>query len=291
MFVIIGIAVVIIAVIGGFMFAGGNVLLLIQPAEFIIIVGAAVGSMLISSPPNLLKKIVSSFPLLIKGFKIAKQDYLELLKALNDLFLLAQRDGLLAIEKHIENPKESEILSQAKNFVNNHHVITFFSDTMKVMLSGGVPPHELETLIDAEIETFEMEGKPVTATISKVGDAFPGLGIVAAVLGIIVTMSSIDKGPEYVGLHVAAALVGTFLGVLLSYGFVGPMATNLELIHESEKRYLETIKACIVAYAKGNPPIVSVEFARRTIFSDYRPSFSELENFIRGKGEVSSERK
>ncbi len=291
MFVIIGIVVVILAVIGGFMFAGGNVVLLIQPAEFVIIVGAAVGSMLISSPPNLLKKIVGSIPLLIKGFKITKKDYLELLKAMNDLFLLAQRDGLLAIEKHIENPQESEILSQAKSFVSNHHVVTFFSDTMKVMLSGGVPPHELETLIDAEIETFEMEGKPVTATISKVGDAFPGLGIVAAVLGIIVTMSSIDKGPEYVGLHVAAALVGTFLGVLLSYGFVGPMATNLELIHESEKRYLETIKSCIVAYAKGNPPIVSVEFARRTIFSDYRPSFSELENYIRGRGEAGSESK
>lgn len=291
MFVIIGIVVVIMAVIGGFMFAGGNVVLLIQPAEFVIIVGAAVGSMLISSPPNLLKKIVGSIPLLIKGFKITKQDYLELLKAMNDLFLLAQRDGLLAIEKHIENPQESEILSQAKSFVSNHHVVTFFSDTMKVMLSGGVPPHELETLIDAEIETFEIEGKPVTATISKVGDAFPGLGIVAAVLGIIVTMSSIDKGPEYVGLHVAAALVGTFLGVLLSYGFVGPMATNLELIHESEKRYLETIKSCIVAYAKGNPPIVSVEFARRTIFSDYRPSFSELENYIRGRGEAGSESK
>lgn len=284
MFVIIGIVVVTAAVIGGFMFAGGNVVLLVQPAEFIIIVGAAVGSMLISSPPTLLKKIFASIPLLIKGFKITKQDYLEMLKALNDLFLLAQRDGLLAIEKHIENPKESEILSQAKNFVNNHHVITFFSDTMKVMLSGGVPPHELETLIDAEIETFEMEGKPVTATISKVGDAFPGLGIVAAVLGIIVTMSSINKGPEYVGMHVAAALVGTFLGVLLAYGFVNPMATNLELTHENEKRYLETIKSCIVAYAKGNPPIVAVEFARRTIFSDYRPTFSELEGYIRGKG-------
>jgi len=291
MFVIIGIVVVTLAVIGGFMFAGGNVVLLIQPAEFIIIVGTAVGSMLISSPPNLLKKIKGSIPLLIKGFKITKQDYLELLKAMNDLFLLAQRDGLLAIEKHIENPQESEILSQAKSFVSNHHVVTFFSDTMKVMLSGGVPPHELETLIDTEIETFEMEGKPVIATISKVGDAFPGLGIVAAVLGIIVTMSSIDKGPEYVGLHVAAALVGTFLGVLLSYGFVGPMATNLERIHESEKRYLETIKSCIVAYAKGNPPIVSVEFARRTIFSDYRPSFSELENYIRGRGEAGSESK
>jgi chemotaxis protein MotA len=283
MFVIIGFIVVTISVIGGFMIAGGNVVLLIQPAEFIIIVGAALGSMLISSPPSLIKKIVASIPFLIKGFKITKKDYLELLKAMNDLFLLAQRDGLLAIEKHIETPKDSEILSQAKNFVNNHHVVTFFSDTMKVMLSGGVPPHELETLIDAEIETFEMEGKPVTGAISKVGDAFPGLGIVAAVLGIIVTMSSINKGPEYVGLHVAAALVGTFLGVLLAYGFVNPMATNLELIHESEKRYLETIKTCIVAYAKGNPPIVSVEFARRTIFSDQRPSFSELENYIRGK--------
>ena len=151
------------------------------------------------------------------------------------------------------------------------------------MLSGGVPPHEVESLMDTEIETYEMEQKPIPHLIAKTGDALPGLGIVAAVLGIIVTMGSINDGAEAVGKHVAAALVGTFLGVLLSYGFVNPLATNIEHQIEGNVRYLETIKAAVVAYAKGNPPIVAVEIARRTIYSDARPTFSELENFLRGK--------
>lgn len=285
MFVIIGILVVIGAVIGGFLMAGGNLAVLLQPSEFVTIIGAAIGSLLISSPLSLLKKIFKSLPQLLKSEHYSKQDYLELLKGFNDLFLLAQRDGLLAIEKHTENPEESDILSKNKKFLENDFAKTFFCDTMKVMLSGGVPPHELEGLIEMEIETVEVESKPVINAISKVGDAFPGLGIVAAVLGIIVTMSSIDKGAAYVGMHVAAALVGTFLGVLIAYGFVSPMASNLEVSVEHKIRYLLTIKTCIVAYAKGNPPIIAVEMARRTIFSDERPTFSELENFMRGKTE------
>jgi chemotaxis protein MotA len=153
------------------------------------------------------------------------------------------------------------------------------------MLSGGVPPHDIEELMEIEVETMEKEGKPIPMVIAKIADSFPGIGIVAAVLGIIVTMSSINQGAEAVGHHVAAALVGTFLGVLLSYGLFNPIATNLEQMQENDIRYLETIKACIGAYAKGNPPVVAVEIARRTIFSDNRPTFTELENFIRGKKE------
>lgn len=283
MFVIIGILVVIGAVIGGFIFAGGQPALLIQPAEFIVIVGAALGSLLIASPLELIKKIVASLPKLFKSESYTKQDYMEMLKSFNDLFLLAQREGLLAIEKHIETPEQSDILSKSKKFIENTTARSFFCDTMKVMLSGGVPPHELENLIDTEIETLETETKPVINVISKVGDAFPGLGIVAAVLGIIITMGSIDEGAEVVGHHVAAALVGTFLGVLMAYGFVNPISTNMENSLEHKVRYLQTIKACIVAYAKGNPPIIAVEIARRTLFSDVRPTFSELEGFIRGK--------
>lgn len=285
MFIIIGIIVVIVCVIGGFVYAGGEVVLLIQISEIIVIAGAALGSMLISAPLSLLKKIIAAIPAVITHKGNNKEDYLELLKAFNDLFLVAQRDGLIAIEKHIEKPEESEILSRNKKFIKDSFAKNYFCDTMKVMLSGGVPPHEIEALLDTEIETFEMERKPIGATLSKTGDALPGLGIVAAVLGIIITMGSIDKGAEVVGEHVAAALVGTFLGVLLSYGFVGPLATAIEHSLEHQIRYLETIKACIVAYAKGNPPIIAVEIARRTIFTDERPSFSELENYIRGKKE------
>lgn len=283
MFVIIGIVVVILAVIGGFIFAGGEVVLLIQPAEFIVIIGAAIGSLLISAPSGVLKKMVKTLPSIFKSHSYTKEDYLELLKAFNDLFLLAQREGLLAIEKHVESPEQSEILSKNQKFINNDLARTFFCDTMKVMLSGGVPPHELENLIDAEIQTLEAENKPVINALTKMGDAFPGLGIVAAVLGIIITMGSIDEGAATVGHHVAAALVGTFLGVLMAYGFVSPTATNLEVKLEEKMRYLETIKACVIAYAKGNPPIIAVEIARRTIFSDERPTFSELENYMRGK--------
>jgi chemotaxis protein MotA len=283
MFVIIGIAVVIISIVVGFLIAGGNLVLLMQWAEFIVIGGAALGSLLISSPLSLLKKIFAEIPNVIKGNHYSKSDYLELLKSFNDLFLVAQRDGLLSIEKHVENPEESDILSQNKKFINNHFIRDFFCDTMKVMLTGGVPPHELESLIDTEIETFEIESKPIAATLTKVGDSLPGLGIVAAVLGIIITMGSIDQGAEAVGHHVAAALVGTFLGVLMAYGFVSPIASSVEHSIENKIRFLSTIKSCIVAYAKGNPPIIAVEIARRTIFSEERPSFSELEKYVRGK--------
>ncbi|OGU37435.1 MAG: flagellar motor stator protein MotA [Ignavibacteria bacterium GWB2_35_6b] len=285
MFIIIGTAIVVVSLLVGFTMAGGNLLVLLQWSEFLIIGGATIGSLVISAPLSVIKKIIAAIPKAIGHKHDTKQDYLELLKSFYELFLVSQRDGLLAIEKHIENPEESEVLSVNKKLLKNKVAMTFFTDTLKVMLSGGVPPHEIESLMETEIETFEMESKPIPHLISKTGDALPGLGIVAAVLGIIVTMGSINEGAEAVGHHVAAALVGTFLGVLMSYGFVGPLATNIEHLLETDVRYLETIKAAVVAYAKGNPPIVAVEIARRTIFSDERPTFSELENYLRGKKE------
>lgn len=285
MFIIIGAVVVLASLVTGFSMAGGHLAVLLQVSEFITIGGAAIGSLLISASLDDVKKIVGAIPKAIghKGHTTA--DNLALLKALYELFLLAQRDGLLAIEKHIESPEESEIFKSDEKLVKNKKALTFLCDTLKVMLSGGVPPHEVEALMDIEIKTFKAESHPTYALLSKLGDAFPALGIVAAVLGIIVTMGSINDGAEAVGHHVAAALVGTFLGVLMSYGFVGPLATNIEHMLESEAEYLETIKECVISYAKGNPPIVAVEVGRRTLFSDSRPSFSELENYLRGKSE------
>lgn len=285
MLIVIGILIVLVSVVVGFLIAGGNLILLLQWAEFLVIGGAALGSFIIATPISKIKKVVKSIPEAIKGEKFSKEDYLELLKSFNDLFLVAQRDGLLSIESHIENPNESNILSRSKKFINNLYMKNFFCDTMKIMLSGSVPPHELESLMDMEMETFEVENHPVAQSLAKVGDSLPGLGIVAAVLGIIVTMSHIDAGAASVGTHVAAALVGTFLGVLLSYGFVNPLSVSIENLNEHKLRQLETIKATILAYAKGNPPIIAVEIARRTIFSDERPTFSELENHMRGKTE------
>ena len=285
MFIIIGAIVVLVSLVVGFTMAGGQILVLIQISEFITIGGAALGSFLIMADLGTIKKVIAAIPKAITAKHSSKDDNLSILKSLYDLFLLAQRDGLLAIEKHIETPEESEILSANAQFIKNKHAVAFLCDTLKVMLSGGVPPHEVESLMDTEIETFEAENAPISALLTKVGDAFPGLGIVAAVLGIIVTMGSINEGAEKVGHHVAAALVGTFLGILMSYGFIGPLATNIEHLIESEVRYLEMIKACVIAYAKGNPPIVAVEIGRRTIPSDARPTFSELENYLRGKSE------
>ena len=283
MFIIIGSVIVIGAVIAGFMMGGGNLILLIQIPEFVTIGGAALGSFIVTLPLPMLKKVISSVIKALSAKQDSKDDNLKLLKVLYDLFLLAQRDGLLAIEKHIEDPAASEILSTNPKLLKNTIATTFLTDTLKVMLSGGVPPHEIEDLMDTEIETFEYETEPLGEIISHSAEAFPAFGIVAAVLGIILTMASIDEGAAVVGEHVAAALVGTFLGILLAYGFVGPIGKNVSIMYEGEARYLQTIKSAVVAYAKGNPPIVAAEIARRTLTSDVRPTFSELENFLRGK--------
>ncbi len=283
MFVIIGAVVVLASVVVGFTMVKGNLLSLIQINEFITIGGAALGSLLISSPLSLIKKIIAAITKSFGSHGNTKQDYMQMLKAFTDLFLIAQREGLLAIEKHIEAPEKSDILKKADKFIHDSYRKSFFCDTMKVMLAGSVPPHELEGLMDAEIETFEKENKPVYEGLGRVGDALPGLGIVAAVLGIIVTMGSINEGPEVVGHHVASALVGTFLGVLLSYGFVGPLAANIAHSLEENIQDLQIVKAYILAYAKGNPPFVAAEIARRSIFLDQRPTFGELETTLRGK--------
>ena len=285
MLIIVGAIVVTISLVVGFLMAGGQLLVLVQPSEFVTIGGAAIGSFLIAASMEDVKKVMAAITRVISHKHHSKDDNLVLLKALYELFLLAQRDGLLALEKHIENPAESEILSTDEKLIKNEYASNFLCDTLKVMLSGGVPPHDVEALMDLEIKTFKIDVHPAHAQLTKLSDAFPALGIVAAVLGIIVTMGSINAGAEAVGHHVAAALVGTFLGILLSYGFVGPLATSIEHMFEGDVHYLETIKECVIAYAKGNPPIVAVEIGRRTLTPHGRPSFSELENYLRGKGE------
>lgn len=283
MFIIVGAIVVLVSLVTGFSMAGGHLAVLFQPSEFITIGGAALGSLFISASIDDIKNIVGAIPKAISHKHHSKEDNLKLLKTLYDLFLLAQRDGLLAIESHIENPQDSDILKQDEKLIKNNTAIMFLCDTLKVMLSGGVPPHEVENIMDIEIKTYKTETHPTHALLSKLGDSFPALGIVAAVLGIIVTMGSINDGAEAVGHHVAAALVGTFLGVLMAYGFVGPLATNIEHMIDGEVRYLETIKECVISYAKGNPPIVAVEVGRRTLNSHSRPSFVDLDNYLRGK--------
>jgi chemotaxis protein MotA len=282
MFVIIGAAVVIIGVIGGFVLEGGPIMVLIQPVEFMIILGAAIGSLMVMSPPAVLKGIIGSSLGVLKGDPYSKEQYVNVLKTLFDLFNVAKRDGLIALEPHVMEPEKSSIFTKNDFLLKHHHALDYLCDTMKLLLGGGVPPYDVEALLEADIDTHHAESANAPMIVQKIGDALPGLGIVAAVLGIVITMQAISGPPEVIGHKVAVALVGTFLGILLSYGFVQPLATHMELLQASEVRFLECIKAGVVAYAKGNAPIIVVEFARRVIYSNVRPTFSEVEDAVRG---------
>jgi len=282
MLAIVGILVVLLAVLGGYLIEGGSFFVLMQFAEFIIIGGAAAGALLISTPPKLLKKILNRILLIFKKSKVGKETYLGILKMMYELFQLSQKEGVLALESHIEHPEKSTIFSKYPQFVGQHHFLFFLTDTMRIILMGSVSPYEIEALMDTDIETQQQEGSKPGMILQKIGDSMPGLGIVAAVLGIVITMQAINGPPEQIGHKVAAALVGTFLGILLSYGFIQPLATSLDLMHEEEARMLEVIKAGLVAFSKGFNPMIAVEFGRRSIFDDSRPTFREMEQALRG---------
>lgn len=282
MFVIIGILIVLVAVLGGFAIEGGPFLVLMQYAEFLIIVGASIGALLISTPGKLLSKILKRLVAALTGKKVTKETYLSLLKVMYELFQVGQKDGVIGLEQHVENPEKSSIFSKYPAISKNEHLLHFLTDTIRLLVVGGAEPFDLEGLMDADIETHHQETSKPAQILQKIGDSMPGLGIVAAVLGIVITMQAIDGPPQEIGHKVAAALVGTFLGVLLSYGFVQPLATNIEITTEEESRMFEAIKAGIVAFAKGMQPLIAVEFARRTIFQDYRPTFKEMEEALRG---------
>jgi len=282
MLAIAGFLVVILSVLGGYLLEGGSFLVLMQWVEFIIIGGAAGGALLISAPPKLLKKILNRALLVFKKNGTTKETYLGLLKMMYELFVLSQKEGLLALESHIEHPADSALFKKYPEFLLQHHLLAFFTDTVRLVLMGSVSPHEIETLMDTDIETQQQQGSKPGMILQKIGDSMPGLGIVAAVLGIVITMQAIGGPAEEVGRKVAAALVGTFLGVLISYGFVQPLATSLDLMHEEEARTLEVMKAALVAFSKGFNPMVAVEFGRRSIFEDSRPTFQEMEQGLKG---------
>lgn len=282
MFALIGIVVVLAAVLGGFVLEGGPIPVLIQIAEFVIIGGACIGTLLISAPGGLLKKVATKMLGVFRGSTTSKQTYINLLKLMYDLFQLGQKEGLVALEQHIENPDQSAIFKNYPDLLKRHHLLSFLNDTIRILMDSGANPHDIEALMDADIETHHQEGAKPAMLLQKIGDSLPGLGIVAAVLGIVITMQAIDGPAAEIGHKVAAALVGTFIGILLCYGFFSPMATNMELATQEESRVLEVVKAGVSAYAKGLRPIVAVEFARRTIFSDYRPHFAEMEQALRG---------
>jgi len=281
MLAIVGLVVVLGSVIGGFTVAGGKILALFHVSEIIVICGTAIGTVLVSTPASVLRAMVGKILRLFQGSPFSKKLYLDALKMLFELFQIARKDGLVALEAHIEAPSKSPLFQKYPNVLKHHHQITFLCDSLRVVLVGSVPPHDLEALMDGEIDLHhEQESLPVGA-LQKVGDALPGIGIVAAVLGIVVTMSAIAGPIEQIGEHVAAALTGTFLGVLLAYGFASPLATGMENANLAEARFYHFIKASVVAFAKGFSPILAVEFARRAIFAEDRPTFGEMETAVK----------
>ncbi len=281
MFVIIGIVMVFASLIVGYTMHGGQIPVLIQINEFIIIGGAAIGSMLVANPLPVVKGIIAGIIGTLKGPKVNKQAYVDLLKLLYELFQFAKREGLIALEAHVENPDQSSIISKYPSFLANHHAVNFLCDTLKVVLSGGVPAHDLEELMDIDLDVMHEEEEAPGAALNTVADAFPGLGIVAAVLGIIISMSQISAGAEAVGKSVAAALVGTFFGVLMSYGVVGPLAKAVGINAMKDGKYMQAIKAALLSFAKGAPAAVAIEYGRRSIDLDFRPSFKETEEAVK----------
>jgi chemotaxis protein MotA len=277
MIALVGFLVVLGSVLGGFAMAGGPFPVLLAWSEYVVIIGTSVGTMLVSTPMPVLKLMVRQMKGVPKASPFTRTLYLDALKLLYELFQVARRDGLVAIESHIEDPDKSPVFKRYPKVLHEHHEVTFLCDSLRLVLVGSVPAFDLDALMESEIDVHhEADAKAVSA-LTKVGDAMPGIGIVAAVLGIVVTMQSLGGPIEEIGHHVASALVGTFLGILLSYGFVAPLATNIELRNAETARFHHFLRAAVVAFAKGFSPIVAVEFARRAIDADCRPSFAAME--------------
>ncbi len=278
----LGIAIVLFSVVGGYIFSHGQLVMLFQPYEFLIIGGAAFGAFVIASPRYLIVKVLKNFPLLFIGSKYNRKSYLDLLGLIYTLLAKSRSEGLIALERDIDEPESSEIFQQFASVLKEQRAREFITDYFRLIISGSMNVHELENLMDVELDTQEEEASEVSSAITHMADGLPGFGIVAAVLGVVITMASLDEPPEVLGMHIGAALVGTFLGILLAYGFVGPMGKSLEYKEKEQQRYLECIKVCIIASLSGYAPQTAVEFGRKTIFSDMRPSFFELEGHVRG---------
>jgi chemotaxis protein MotA len=277
MFTIIGLAIVFASVMGGFAMAGGNFAILLQPSELVVIGGAALGSLIIGAPGKIRGQVMSACKMAFVGVMPTNDDYLQLLKLQYEVFSFIRKNGAVALDEHVNAMEKSSIFSKYPSFLKDHHAVDFFRDALKQIVNGTASPEELDLLLDNELDTHHEEAHVPIALIRTTSDALPGLGIVAAVLGIIITMGHLDGGPEVIGHHVAAALVGTFLGILLSYGVLAPLATTVEVQTNVSTRYLRCIKEGVIASLRGAAPIVAIEFARKAIFSANRPTSDETD--------------
>jgi chemotaxis protein MotA len=283
MFAIIGILVVFGAVAGGYLMEHGVIKVLLQPAELVIIGGAGLGTVLIANPLHILIKIAGGMAGVFTGSSFNKQRYLDSLKTLYELLNKARREGLMALETDVENPEKSPILSKNAAFLKDHHVCSFVCDTLRMAITGS-EAFELDQLLELDMEVHHQDCSRPVAALTTMADSLPGLGIVAAVLGVVITMGALGGPPEEIGHKVAAALVGTFLGILLCYGLIGPIASNMAKSADEEGAYLHVLRVLMISFLKGAAPIMAVEFARRAIPGHLRPSFQEVEKLCRGGG-------
>lgn len=288
MFAIIGIVVVFGAVVAGYLMEHGNLRVLLQPAELVIIGGAGCGTVLVANPLHVLKKIVGGIGSAFGGSKFTRQRYLEALKTMYDLFNKARREGLIALESDVEEPDKSPILSKNPMFLKDHHVRDFVCDTMRMAVTGGIEPFDVDQMMEVDMDVHHHGATLPIAALSTMADSLPGLGIVAAVLGVVITMGALGGPPEEIGHKVAAALVGTFLGILLCYGLVGPLAANMAKTADEEHAFYHVLRVVMLAFLKGTSPIMAVEIGRRAVPGHVRPSFQEAEKVFRGGGETAA---
>jgi len=281
MIIIIGCIVVVLCVFGGFVMGGGHLLVLVHVNEFLIIVGGAFGALVVMAPRKVIIDIVKGLMVCLKGAPYNRPAYEDLLRVLYELFLLGRRNGMIALEEHVMEPQNSSIFKKYPRFSGNKHAMEFLCGSLRPIIDGKIKPDQLRLLLDAEIDRLETEAAAPVNVLTKTADAMPGFGIVAAVLGIVITMASISGPVEQIGEEVAAALVGTFLGILISYGFLGPLAVNLEFVHEAELDYTRCIAACVVGFASGMAPVTAVELGRRGLSSELRPSEGEMEKMFK----------
>lgn len=280
MLVIVGLIVVFGSVIGGYVWHHGQILVLFQPSEYLIIGGAALGTLIIATPMDTIKLLIKKvFGVFSSG--PSKKEYLDVLVMMYEFFVLSKQSGLMGLESHFEDPKNSSILKRYPSFLNNHHALNFMSDTMRVIIMGGVPAHDLDELMESDLTIHHHQESQPSHALSRVADSLPGLGIVAAVLGVVITMGSIGGPAAEVGMKVAAALVGTFLGILGAYGVVGPLGHNIQAKVDKESEFFKVIKQGLLGFYKGFPPVIAVEFARRSIPFEVRPGFTETEDTCR----------
>src|SRR5579864_8599485 len=289
MFSIIGIVVVFGAVVAGYLMEHGNLKVLMQPAELIIILGAAIGTVLIANPIHILKKIAGGIGGAFGGSPFTKQRYLDSLKMMYELFTRARKEGLMSLESDSDAPDQSTVFSKYPSFLKDHHALHFVCDSLRMAASGGIEPFDADQMMELDMDVHHHGATEPVAALSTMADSLPGLGIVAAVLGVVITMGALGGPPEEIGKKVAAALVGTFLGILLCYGLVGPLAANMAKIADDEHAYYNVLRVMLVALLKGTAPTVAIEIGRRAIPSHVRPTFQEAEAFIKDKGEAAAQ--